>query len=174
MEIFESRIGSMGLRIGRDVFPQPQSMGLFLHEIIPIVIASRSDGWVRGEPGRHEKDLHYSTNPGYSVEIKTSSHAKNIFGNRSYAQPATETSRSKDGYFITVNFGKFDADSGQQPSIIRIRFGWLDHSDWKPQKAESGQQASVRPDANKHKLRELFGPPQPARVIRSRQIGTTG
>jgi len=37
--IFESRIGNHGLRIGKDLFPQPQIMGYFLHELIPYEFA---------------------------------------------------------------------------------------------------------------------------------------
>lgn len=35
-EIFQSNITSAGYRIGVDLFPRPQIMGYFLHELIPL------------------------------------------------------------------------------------------------------------------------------------------
>jgi hypothetical protein len=37
-----------------------------------------------------------------------------------------------------------------------IRFGWLGHSDWIPQKSPTGQQARLTPEAKKYKLTKLF------------------
>jgi hypothetical protein len=43
-----------------------------------------------------------------------------------------------------------------QPKIKIIRFGWLDHSDWIAQRAATGQQARLRPEAYQYKLLELY------------------
>ena len=88
--------------------------------------------------------------------IKASSHKSRIFGNRSYAQEAVGK-KTKSGYYLAVNFAKFDADEGEElPRILKVRFGWLDYLDWQGQTAASGQQAHVAPDVEESKLIELF------------------
>ncbi len=151
--IFRSQIGD--LRIGQDIFPQPQVMGFFLHELIPVELCQRVGGWRRGLGT--EKDAHFELDSDYSFEIKTSSHPRQIFGNRSYAQPAAEGARSKSGYYLAVNFESWSARPGQQPRIRRIRFGWLDHTDWIGQAAATGQQAHLTADADALKLIDLAG-----------------
>lgn len=154
-DIFRSRIGS--LRIGVDILPEPQAIGFFLHHLIPEEIARRHAGWRRGKPPS-EKDIHCEATPRFSIEVKTSSNARTVFGNRSYAQPATAGSRSKDGYYLTVNFEKFapSVDPSVVPRIVRIQFGWLDHTDWIAQRSETGQQARISPSAKKYKLVDLL------------------
>ena len=70
--IFRSQIGD--LRIGQDIFPQPQVMGFFLHELIPVELCQRVGGWRRGLGT--EKDAHFELDSDYSFEIKTSSHPR--------------------------------------------------------------------------------------------------
>ena len=152
--IFKSRIGQKGFRIGKHIFPRPQIMGFFLHELISLEFASRYPGIWRGEVDRGDKDLVYIPENFFSLEIKTSSHGSQVFGNRSYAQEI-EGGKGKSGYYLTVNFGKFNA-ARNQPLINRIRFGWLDHSDWLGQKAATGQQARIISSADRHKLLTLF------------------
>lgn len=151
-EIFNSTVGT--LRIGADIFPEPQMMGFFLHHLIPEVIARTEPGWARGKAGS-QKDLHCEADASYSVEVKTSSNPRDVYGNRSYAQPATVNSRPKDGYYLAVNFQKWSEANGR-PKIVRIRFGWLDHTDWKAQESATGQQASVRKEAKASKLVDLL------------------
>jgi hypothetical protein len=151
-EILGSSVGEA--RIGIDIFPQPQIIGFFLHELIPIVIARRIEGWRRGNVGAKEKDLHYVADPAFSVELKTSSNPRHIFGNRSYAQALTTRSRDKAGYYLAVNFAGFSAKT--RPEILRIRFGWLDHSDWIGQSAATGQQARLTTHADTYKLLDIF------------------
>jgi hypothetical protein len=153
-EIFESRVGS--LQIGKDIFPQPQIMGFFLHELIPVVIARVAPEWRRGDVGAGEKDLHFTQDAAYSVEIKTSSNPKQIFGNRSYAQVPTARSRDKAGYYLAVNFSPFKTSFQTLPPIVRIRFGWLDHTDWIGQTSATGQQARLTRDADRFKLKDIL------------------
>ncbi|MEG4037322.1 ScaI family restriction endonuclease [Microcoleus sp. S36b_A4] len=40
-EIFESNLTSKNYQIGVDLFPRPQIMGYFLHELIPLELARR-------------------------------------------------------------------------------------------------------------------------------------
>jgi hypothetical protein len=152
--IFDSKIGNAFL-IGKDIFPKPQIMGFFLHELIPLTLAKRyPDKW-RKEETASEKDLIYMPDDTFSVEIKTSSSAKNIYGNRSYAQEANSVKKSKSGYYLAINFQNFSAKISK-PQIKRIRFGWLDHADWMGQTTPTGQQARLSPAVEQNKLIILY------------------
>src|SRR5260370_10721754 len=131
------------LRVGKDIFPNPQIIGFLLHELIPVEVASRHAGEWRREKGKAEKDLVYIPNPRYSVEIKTSSHPTAIFGNRSYAQRSASgrlSSKARSGYFLTVNF-RSAKTADEVGEITRIRFGWLEPTDWIGQSSQTGQQS---------------------------------
>ena len=106
------------------------------------------------ESNPSEKDLVYIPIPAYSIEIKTSSNKNKIFGNRSYGQPSSNSKKSKEGYYLAINFEKFS--ESKNPKIRLIRFGWLDHSDWIAQKASTGQQARLTKDADKFKLIKIY------------------
>jgi len=150
--IFTSSIGSMGLKIGQHLYPQPQILGFFLHELIPYQLVGRHPRkWRRGET-KGEKDIVYVPNTTFSIEIKTSSHADKIFGNRSYAQEGAGA--GKFGYYLAVNFEK--CLPGAKPCIRLIRFGWLDHSDWIGQTAATGQQARLSDIVERTKLLTLY------------------
>ena len=153
--IFDSRIGSKGFAIGQHIFPKPQVMGFFLHELIPLELQARHpDVWQIDKTSR-DKDLVHIPDPGLSVEIKTSSHASQVFGNRSYAQPASSSRKSKAGFYLTVNFEKF-SKTVIRPRIRAVRFGWIDHSDWIAQEAPTGQQARLDPVVYQTKLLLLY------------------
>lgn len=147
------------LQIGKDIFPSPQILGNYLHELIPVFLSRKfKDKW-RKEQDKSDKDLVYIPNNYYSIEIKTSSNATNIYGNRSYGQKnsVNNSGKSKDGYYLTVNFEKFDSKNPEfTPSIRKIRFGWIDHSDWRSQASSTGQQASLDIDARDKKLKLLY------------------
>lgn len=152
--IFDSKMGSRGFQIGKDMFPKPHIMGFFLHEMIPLELAGRFPKKWRGDKTSAEKDLVYLPDPQYSVEIKTSSHPNRIFGNRSYAQKTTAGKKAKSGYYLAVNFEKF-TDTNPSPVIKRIRFGWIDASDWMGQLAPTGQQSRLSTDVETKKLKTL-------------------
>lgn len=155
-DIFQSRIGNAGLYIGKDLFPSPQVIGYFLHELIPAEIESRhSDLW-RKDTSASEKDIVCKTNDFFSMEVKTSSNKNQIFGNRSYAQPTQAGKKSKNGYYLTINFTPPKQGLNNSPGINIIRFGWLDHTDWIAQKAESGQQARLAPFTYRSKLKVIY------------------
>lgn len=155
-DIFESKLGPKGFRIGAHIFPKPQIMGFFLHELIPLEFAARYPDLWRGEKTSGDKDMVYIPDDRFSIEIKTSSHRSSIFGNRSYAQETENNGKkSKSGYYLAANFEKFNATQSE-PKIVRIRFGWLDHSDWIGQAAASGQQAHLKVSAEKFKLLTLL------------------
>lgn len=150
--IFESRITPQGFQIGTHIFPKPQIMGFFLHELVPLEFATRYPKHWRGEATASDKDLVFIPDNKFSVEIKTSSHASQIYGNRSYAQEASDGKKSKSGYYLAINFEKFVAGRTARPRIRRIRFGWLDHGDWIGQAAATGQQAHLDPFTEQNKL----------------------
>ncbi len=159
--IFDSKIGRHGIQIGRDIFPTPQIMASYLHELIPLEFAALYPGEWRGDEEAHEKDLVYIPDDTFSTEIKASSDKKKIYANRSYAQKPADGSRvkkNKNGYYFAINFEKFEkgVKGPQKTRIRRIRFGWLDHTDWKGQDKPTGQQASLFPDSEKNKLIVLY------------------
>lgn len=152
-DIFNSSIGVY--KIGVDIFPQPQIMGFFLHELIALHLHRQSPReWSRNNT-INDKDLVYLSDTKYSIKIKTSSHPNKIFGNRSYAQKTESTKGTKSGYYLAVNFEKFDK-SNPKPKILIIRFGWLDHTDWVGQKSASGQQAHIPSRIESKKLLKIY------------------
>ncbi len=152
--IFKSLLGPKAFKIGIHIFPKPQILGFFLHELIPLELSARYPGIWRGEESGSDKDLVYVPNDNYSVEIKTSSDKAHIFGNRSYAQEGA-AKKSKTGYYLAVNFEKAKKDSAQ-PKIKIIRFGWIDHADWQGQAAATGQQARLGSEIEDKKLKILY------------------
>jgi len=157
-DIFDSRLGRLGYRVGHEIKPKPQIMGFFLHEFLQLEIARRYPGVWRGEVTAADKDLVCIPDAHYSIEIKTSSHADKIFGNRSYAQKSKKVKKSKSGFYLAINFAKFTADC-PACDIAKIKFGWLDTEDWRGQAAQSGQQASLSPHVEAGKLVTLYPPP---------------
>jgi hypothetical protein len=153
--IFASKMGTSAFHIGEDIFPKPQIMGFLLHELISLELATRHPKSWRGERTSGDKDIVYIPDDQYSIEVKTSSNPRHIFGNRSYAQEATENKKVKSGYYLTVNFEKFSGDA-KKPIIRLVRFGWLDATDWIGQKAATGQQSHLPPEVENYKLLELY------------------
>jgi len=147
------------LQIGVDIFPSPQILGNYLHELIPVFLEKKYPGkWTR-DLEKKDKDLVCVTDAQFSSEIKTSSNPNNIFGNASYGQEdsSNASSKTKDGYYIAVNFEKFNPkDKKFVPRIKKIRFGWLDHSDWHSQSASSGQAATISTAVRDNKLMLIY------------------
>lgn len=157
-KILTTKIGEV-LLIGDDVFPGPQIMGNYLHELIPVIFSLKYPNLWKKELIKEDKDMVYIPNKDYSVEIKTSSNPTNIFGNRSFGQDNSDknSGKSKSGYYLTINFEKFDTkNKSYKPKIKLIRFGWIDHWDWRAQKAATGQQASLDPSVRDKKLILLY------------------
>ena len=153
--IFTSSIGKNSLKIGSDLFPAPQIIGALLHELIPAEIIKKYPQNWRREQDKNDKDIVCISNDRFSIELKTSSHGSQIFGNRSYAQPQSSSGKSKDGYYLAVNFEKIDG-ANRAPSIQMIRFGWIDHTDWIGQTAATGQQSRLSSETYSLKLKTLF------------------
>ena len=156
------------LQIGIDILPSPQIMGNYLHELIPIMLERKFPGVWSRDLKKDDKDLVFLSDNHYSTEIKTSSNPNNIYGNASYGQEdsANASSKTKDGYYIGVNFEKFDqAPDGQMPRIRKIRIGWLDHSDWHSQSASSGQAATISSFVRDNKLLLIYDIRQGGRLF---------
>lgn len=153
--IMQTKIGGK-LQIGVDVFPSPQIMGNYLHMLIASILSERHPKEWRGEIDKSDKDVVYMPDDTYSIEIKTSSQ-NSIYGNRSYGQENSDNNSGKQkyGFYLAVNFEKFTS-SNSNPRIKRIKFGWLDHSDWKAQAAATGQNSTLDKDAWNHKLKLLY------------------
>lgn len=154
-DVFASKIGSKGFQIGKDIYPKPQIIAFFLHELIPLELAARYPGVWRREEAAADKDVVYVPDISFSMEIKTSSHPTQIFGNRSFAQQTTAAKKSKSGFYLAVNFEKSIKNS-KAARLRRVRFGWLDHADWQGQAASTGQQARLSSDVERGKLKLLF------------------
>lgn len=153
--LFSSSIGRHELKFGVHIFPKPQIVGALLHELIPAeIVASYPKSW-RREKEKDDKDIVYLPDDSYSVELKTSSNSSQIFGNRSYAQAPSQQKKSKDGYYLTVNFEQIK-ENVERPNILMIGFGWLDHTDWIGQVSSTGQQARLAPETYKLKLKSLY------------------
>lgn len=153
--LFTTSIGKHGLKIGQHIFPKPQVIGALLHELIPAEFVMLDKTSWRPEKTANDKDIVYIPDDKYSIELKTSSHPNQIFGNRSYAQAPTADKKGKDGYYLAVNFETFSAKN-PRPSILFIRFGWLGHSDWIGQTSQTGQQARLSPATYSTKFKTLY------------------
>jgi hypothetical protein len=154
-DIFNSKIGSFF--IGKDISPTPQIMSFLLHELVAHYVNLRHPDLFKVGTEKHEKDIHCITDSDLSIEIKGSSHPNQIFGNRSYAQPQTQKGqKNKDGYYLTINFEKFDGKIEQNPEILSIRFGYVEHTDWIAQASSTGQKARLAPYVYEYKLKTLY------------------
>lgn len=153
-DIFNSKIGSFN--IGKEIFPSPQILSFFLHELVAHYLSLKYPKRYKVGELKNEKDVHDMEDPSMGIEIKGSSHATQIFANRSYAQPSSDSeTKDKNGYYVTINFEKISKDN-PKPKITIIRFGYLEHKDWIAQKAATGQQARLTPEAYKSKLIEIY------------------
>jgi hypothetical protein len=146
------------LQIGKDFFPNPQMMGYFIETLTAIHLSERFPMIWRHGKEKDEKDVICLTDDAFSIEIKSSSSPNKIFGNRSYAQEQTDAStKSKSGYYLAINFEKFNTENPlQQPKIRLIRLGYLEHTDWRGQISAKGQKANLAPDAYRYKFITLY------------------
>ena len=170
-DIFTISDSKGDFRIGINSFPKPQMMGFFLESLIARSFEKLDPKtWVL-DPTGYAKDVTNLKNDELSVEIKTSSSKKHIFGNRSYANPGAKSKKGKDSFYLAINFDKFDKSdivSGKltkRPEVTLIRFGYLVHSDWIGQAAQSGQSATLSLETEEGKLLELWPNQDP--ILRS-------
>lgn len=157
-EIFTITNSSKEFEIGKTAFPKPQILGFFLEEIITQKIHKLDPSTWIPDPTGYSKDLVNIRQPQFSIEIKTSSSPKNIYGNRSYGQSGESSKKSKDGYYLAINFEQFDKNtpSARRPEIRLIRFGYLNYTDWRSQNASTGQQARIPANIESVKLLPIY------------------
>ena len=154
-DIFNSKIGSF--YIGKEIEPVPQIMSFLLHELVAHYLSLKHPGVYIVGKEKTEKDIHCIKDSSLSIEIKGSSHPNQIFANRSYAQPQSgKGQKNKNGYYIAINFEKFEDVKPNLPKILMIRFGYLDHTDWIAQASATGQQARLGADVYRYKLKQIY------------------
>lgn len=154
-DIFNSKIGSFS--IGKEIEPAPQIISFLLHELVAHYLSLQHPGQYKVGTGKNEKDIHCITDIDLSIEIKGSSHPTQIFANRSYAQPQSAlVQKTKNGYYIAINFEQLKNAKPNLPKILLIRFGYLDHTDWIAQTSATGQQARLSSDVYKYKLKQIY------------------
>lgn len=158
--IFKSTICS--LQIGKDFIPSYSNLGFFIENLTAIKLAERYPHlWKHGRNTATEKDIVCLKNDDYSIEIKASSSPKSIFGNRSHGQEQSDNAKKqKNGFYLAINFEKLEKDTQNTPQITLIRFGFVDHSDWRSQKSEKGQQASLSPEVYRYKFETIYEKPK--------------
>lgn len=152
--LWSTRVGAGRTAIDLNQLAVPATVvGYFFEVLFAKEMERRFPREWRGCRQGDEKDLVYIPDSRYSIEIKTSGQLSlKIFGNRSYGQKATKqrlAKKEKSGFYITVNFFK--------QTLVLIRFGWIDASDWKPQLAPTGQMAGLPDEVYKHKLVPIGG-----------------
>ncbi|MBP0016781.1 MAG: ScaI family restriction endonuclease [Cyanobacteria bacterium SBLK] len=152
--LWDTKIGNNDLKISiQDIDLPAQIVGYFLEKIFAKILETRYPQEWQGGKNKEDKDIIYLPDDRFSLEIKTSGQkGLKIFGNRSYGQKTKNENlekKSKSGYYITVNF--FDQ------TINLIRFGWIDFDDWKAQKSQTGQAASLSDYVYQYKLVEIPG-----------------
>ena len=106
-DIFNSKIGSFS--IGKEIFPSPQILSFFLHELVAHYLSLMYPNRYKVGELKGEKDVHDMVDPSMGIEIKASSNATQIFANRSYAQPSSEsetknTFAKNDGKFFQIKW----------------------------------------------------------------------
>lgn len=152
--LWKTRIGygDSSIRFVELEVPAPV-VGYFFEKLFVMVLKKTNPTSWRRAQTKDEKDIVYIPNPNYSVEMKASGQlGTKIYGNRSYGQKVqneSQVKKSKSGYYITVNF------FGNQLNLLR--FGWIDHDDWKPQKSPTGQMAGLSEEIYEHKLITVKG-----------------
>ena len=153
--LWQTRIGTGKSAIRLDEIDVPAMVvGYFFEKLYARELGTRYPNRWRGGRSRDEKDLVCLTNSFFSTEMKSSGQlSAKIYGNRSYAQRTQRDSPTskveKSGYYLTLNFYK--------TTLTLLRFGWIDYEDWQPQKASTGQAATLRDEVYQYKLVEIRG-----------------
>lgn len=161
-DVFTISDATGNFAIGETAFPKPQMMGFFLETLIARQFEIKNKSMWLFDPTGYAKDITNLNDDSLSIEIKTSSSTGHIFGNRSYANPGATSKKSKNSFYLAINFENFNQKEIKKkqkiviPQIKLIRFGYLKHEDWIGQKSSSGQQARLGAEVEKGKLIELW------------------
>ena len=152
--LWSTTIGEGGLSISLWEWDVPATVtGYFFEKLFAKELETESPHLWRGGKSKDEKDIVYIPDDLYSIEIKSSGQlGLKVFGNRSYGQNVENSElekKEKSGYYITVNF--------YERTLNLLRFGWIDHEDWKAQKAATGQAAGLSNSVYRYKLLKISG-----------------
>ncbi|MFP4414390.1 ScaI family restriction endonuclease [Coleofasciculus sp.] len=152
--LWSTTIGTGELSVKLDELDVPATVvGYFFEKLFVKCLETNYPNLWRGGRRKNEKDIVYIPDNSLSIELKTSGQlGDKIFGNRSYGKSGKNTElekKDKSGYYITVNF--------HEQTITLLRFGWIDQTDWKAQKAETGQAASLSRSVYEKKLIPIEG-----------------
>lgn len=154
--LWSTSIGSDEIGVTfRELNPRAQIVGEFFESLFARYLSQRGP-WRRGNSKQKDVLCEEDSQEHFSFEIKTSGQKTGrIYGNRSYAQEdsqgkiESETRKKRSGYYLCLNFW------GEQ--IYRIRAGWIDPDDWKPQSSPTGQMAGLKDYVYDYKLVDLQG-----------------
>lgn len=154
-DLYSSSFGKGRLRVGNEIFLPAQATGVILEKLISTELEARDpDTWQGGTLKPH-KDVLNLKDENFSFEIKTSSSASGLFGNRSTGYRSSGSIKQRTGYYLVINY-KLPTPDDTDHHIRKIRFGWIDDDDWVGQKQSSGQQASIGAKLAKLKLITIF------------------
>ena len=152
LDVFESPYGSMELWNGTDIFLTGQAIGnLFQVFFTKRLVRLYPYTWREGCQ-RDEMDVVCIPKPEYSFEIKTSSSKSGIYGNRSYTKHGDMMHKVRGGWLLAVNY-KRPTPASPHWKIHKIRFGYVDCSEWRGQRTDTGQASSVSPIAKRRLFR---------------------
>lgn len=132
-----------------------QAVGCLFEQFLAMQMASLDLAKTSGHkwrPGysKTEKDIFCTTNPLFSVEVKTSSSSSGIYGNRSSTRKRdSKRVKVRSGYYVVVNWDK------DTLKMRKARFGYIDDSMWVGQASDTGQQAYVPANVAKKCLVDL-------------------
>jgi hypothetical protein len=149
-ELYNSRIGSVNLQIGQDIFLPAQATGVILERLVATHLARHHTDWRSGTT-KGEKDIVCLTNATFSFEVKTSSSKSGVYGNRSTGHRANSRTKYRSGYYFIINY-KLPTLENPDKFLRRLRFGWIDDEDWVGQSQPTGQQASISREVTTLKL----------------------
>lgn len=153
-DLYASSFGNTGLKIGTDIFLPAQATGVILERLIAVHLKMRFSGW-RGGNTKIEKDIIFENELKFSFEIKTSSSASGLYGNRSTGHRSLARTKFRSGYYLAINY-QLPTEYDMSNKIRQIRFGWIDDDDWVGQSKPTGQQASIGSELAKLKLIRIY------------------
>jgi hypothetical protein len=132
----------------------PRTIAGCLENLIVRKLSTAAPQSWRGELSSVDKDAVCITNDRHSFEIKTSSSKYEFSGNKSFAATGATKRKNKDGYYLVVNYD--DPRKTPEPKVRRVRFGWLDQEDWRPQASGTGQKAGIHSRDAERQLVTLY------------------
>ncbi len=147
--LWSSRIGPVALS---DIRLDAQVVGKFFQEVLVRELQTINPGW-HSARCRDDKDFVFCSNPEMSFELKMCGQlgCREVFGNRcSASEYASARGKDRSGWLLTINY------HGQTINIIR--FGWVPASEWRGQRAATGNSSRLAPNVYLEHLRVVEGP----------------